>query len=62
VRDFLKIYGVVLLFALPCGSIALVGSFDQGLPTVMGMAASQFALTFAALALLGYAVYRHHNR
>lgn len=60
-RDFLKLYGVVLLFALPCGSIGLAG-FDQDLPTILGTPASQFVLSVTALAVLSYALYLHHKR
>jgi hypothetical protein len=61
-REFLQIYGVILIFALPCGTLAFAGGpFDRHLPAVAGLPASQFGLTLAAIALLGYALYRHRT-
>jgi hypothetical protein len=62
VREFLQLYGVILIFALPCGTLALVGGpIDRHLPAVAGLPASEFGLALAALALLGYALYRHRT-
>jgi hypothetical protein len=62
VRSFLQIYGLVLIFALPCGTLAFAGGpNDRHVPAVAGFPASQLGLSLAALALLGYALYRHRT-
>jgi predicted permease len=61
-REFLQIYGLVLIFALPCGTFAFAGGpIDRHLPAVAGLPASEFGLTLVAFALLGYALYRHRT-
>lgn len=61
-REFLQLYGVILIFALPCGTLAVAGGpIDRHLPPIAGFPASQLGLIIAALALLGYALYRQRT-